>query len=222
MQLPSIFHPANLSYPAFAHHHLSEFESLDRYENQWAIFGGLTYAKNPPQPSTQIKDFEHLMKSLGTLNHSHPDLLHYFVRVEHSSSERWHLHFLLGHERVTNGRHTSMTVQTACDFLKSQWFHGNAHVVPFDPSEDGVQYVTKIQDRHLIGLTRMSPTLVKVLKKLPHSDRRENEIKEISRHHANDRDPLTTELVVKLGRITDANAGFIGFMDESPRWRKAS
>lgn len=209
---PSIFHPANLSYPAFAHYHVSEFESLDRYPHAWAIFGCLTYAKNPPQPSTQLKDFEHLMKSLGTLNHSHPDLLHYFVRVEHSSSERWHLHFLLGHERVTNGRHTPMTVQTACDFLKSQWFHGDAKVVPYDQSEDGVGYVTKIRDPQLTGLTWTSPSLFKLLKKLPSSPRRPAEIKEIARYHSEDRDPLATQLVIKLRRKGNANA--VCFMDE--------
>jgi hypothetical protein len=87
MQPPSfIFHPANLSYPAFAHAHLPEFESLDRYELPWAIFGTLTYAKNPPLPTTQLRDFWQLMIAVGTLNHSHPDLLHWFARVEHSAA----------------------------------------------------------------------------------------------------------------------------------------
>ena len=214
MQLPSsIFHPANLSYQAFAHAHLPEFESLDRYENKWVIFGTLTYAKTPPLPSTQLKDFEHLMKSLSTLNHSHPDLLHYFARVEHSSSARWHLHFLLGPERVTNGRHTPMSAALACEFLKSQWFHGDADVVPYDQSKDGVGYVTKIGDRNLTGLTRMSPTLVKVLKKLPHADHREKEIKEIGRYCSEQRDPFITELVIALRRKDDTSR--VCFMDEA-------
>lgn len=220
MQPSLIFHPSNLTYPAFAHTHLPEFESLDRYELPWAVFGCLTYAKTPPLPTTQLKDFLHLMKSVGTLNHSHPDLLHWFARVEHSSSARWHLHFLLGHERVTNGRHTPMSVETVCEFIESQWFHGNAEVTPYDPREDGVGYVTKITDPQLIGETKMSQSLIRLLKKLPHSGRRESEIKKINQYHVEDRDPLTTELVVKLSR-TKKSGDRIGFMDEIQREKVA-
>lgn len=213
MQPPSsIFAPWNLSYQAFARHHLSEFESLDRFENKWAIFGTLTYAKTPPIPSTQLKDFFHLMTSLGTLNHSHPDLLHWFARVEHSSSARWHIHFILGHERVTNGHHNPMTVSTACDFIESQWFHGDADVIPYDQSLDGVGYVTKINDRDLVGITRMSSSLVRTLKKLPHSVRREDEIKSISQYQSQDRDPLATELLINLRRKDKSSQ--VSFMDE--------
>lgn len=217
MQPPSpIFHPANLTYPAFAHAHLPEYESLDRYEYPWAIFGTLTYAKNPPLPTTQLRDFWQLMVAVGTLNHSHPDLLHWFVRVEHSSSARWHLHFLLGHERVTNGHHTPMTVETVCDFIKSQWFHGDTDVVPYDPREDGVGYVTKITDPQLIGATKMSSSLFRILKKLPHSGRREAEIKKINAYHVEDRDPFATELIIKLSRKKQ-EGDRIGFYDEIQR-----
>ena len=217
MPSPTIFFPATTSYRTFAYTHLPEFESLDRYENKWAFSGTLTYAKTPPLPSTQLKDFIHLMKSLGMLNHSHPDLLHYFVRVEHSPSARWHLHFLLGHERVTNGRHTPMTVQTACDFLSTHWFHGNAEVVPSDRSEDGVGYITKMNDRDLIGETRMSPSLVKVLKNLPHSVRREDECAQLARYQKENRDEVAAELLTKLRRV----GSNVCFMDEAPSRRVA-
>jgi hypothetical protein len=220
MQLPSIFHPANLSYQSFGYYHLSEFEPLDRYDLEWAIFGTATYAKTPPTPFRQLKDFEEWVQLLGDLNHSHRDLLHWFARVEYSPGKRWHLHFMLGHERITNGRHQKMSVEDACTLLSSHWLHGNAVVEPYDKSEDGVAYLTTIGDRQLVGDTRMSWSLKKHLKKLLHSSRREEEIKEISRHHAHGRDPFTTELVIKLGRIKES--GFIGFMDESPRWRQVA
>jgi hypothetical protein len=220
MHHPNIFHPANLTYPAFAYHHLAEFEALDRYDHQWCIAGCLTYAKTPPPPHTQLNDGEQLIQRLSNLNRSHRDQLHWVIRAEYSPGKRWHLHFLIGAERVINGQHQKMSVEDACFFLSSHWLHGNAEVKRYDPSEDGVGYLTKIRDRQLIGDTRISKHLKKLLTKLPHSDRRENEIKEISRHHAHDRDPLTTELVIKLGRIK--KTGFIGFIDESPRWRQVA
>lgn len=147
------------------------------------------------------------MESLSELNHSHPDLLHWFVRVEHSLAERWHLHFLLGHERTTNGHHTPMTVETVCRFLSSQWFHGESHVVPYDRTEDSVGYVTKTPDRTLIGKTQMSPSLFKILKRAPSSSRREDEIKRIGRYHDEQRDPDIAEIIIKLRRI-GINASF--------------
>jgi hypothetical protein len=110
-----------------------------------------------------------------------------------------------------------MTVETVCEFIKSQWFHGDAEdVVPYDQHEDGVGYVTKLTDQQLIGATKMSSSLIRILKKLPSSGRREAEIKKINAYHVEDRDPFTTELVVKLSR-TKKEGDRIGFYDEIQR-----
>lgn len=109
-----------------------------------------------------------------------------------------------------------MTVETVCDFIKSQWFHGDTDVVPYDPREDGVGYVTKITDPQLIGATKMSSSLFRILKKLPHSGRREAEIKKINAYHVEDRDPFATELIIKLSRKKQ-EGDRIGFYDEIQR-----
>lgn len=216
---PSNF-PFIESYTDFSGSHLPEFESLDRIDNRWFIFGTLTYAKTPPRPATQLADFVQLMDVLGQQNRSHPDLLHWFARVEYSPGKLYHLHFILGEERIKNGYDHPMSVEETCQFLKNHWGHGMAEVEQYDPSEDGVGYITKTINTDKIGDTLMSPKLKRLLKKLPHSDRRENEIKEISRHHAHGRDPFITELVIKLGRIKET--GFIGFIDESPKWKQVA
>ena len=161
----------NSTYKQFINNHLPEFEPLDRYED-YAIFGTLTYALCPPCEKTQLSDFVEFIKNIGNLNHSHPDLLHYFVRVEYSDSDRRHMHFLLGHHRITNGHHIQLTVEQACAFLQEHWTHGNCQVVPYDPCQDAVEYITKINSA-LHGCCLFSPSFKKHLTKLPNSNKRE-------------------------------------------------
>lgn len=200
-------------FSAFCRDHLAEFEALDRYENKWVIFGTLTFAKNPPSPSTQLKHFGALMTALADLNNSAPDQLHVFVRVEPSSSGvvgkldagRWHMHCLIGGTRILDGKHNPMKVQQACDFLNAQWRHGNAKFEPYERSRDGVAYVTKNRDG--IGVTQFSKSLFKLLKKAPTSEARRGEIKEIARYKKEGRDPAETERIIRLRR-TGVDARF--------------
>lgn len=190
----SIYTAENEAFKAFCDSHLPEFESLDRLENNWAVFGCLTYAEPAPLPRTQINDFKYLMKLLGMLNHSHPDLLHWFVRVEHSFSGEWHMHFLLGHERVTNGHHTPMTPDKACKFLSANWTHGLSKIERYNKWEDGVGYVTKTSPNAPDGITRMSPALFDLLEDTPPTDRREKEVKRIARYKAEGLDDLAAAI----------------------------
>jgi len=169
--MQTLFNNHDSNYNQFINNHLSEFEPLDRYE-EYAIFGTLTYALSPPTEKTQLSDFLEFIKNIGNLNHSHSDLLHYFVRVEYSDSDRRHMHFLLGHHRITNGHHTQLTVEQACAFLERQWTHGNCQVVPYDACQDAVEYVTKINSA-LHGSCLFSPSFKRCLSRLPNSNKRE-------------------------------------------------
>jgi hypothetical protein len=182
--------------------HHPEFESLDRLCNQWSIFGTLTYRNDPPSPTTQVKDCIQLFTTLGNLNHSHTDLLQWVVRVEYSEGSRFHLHFILGGDRIVNGHHHPMSVADACKVLCDNWTHGSSEVVPYDPSEDGVGYITKGRKSKRIGLFVFSPTLKKILKKLPHATWRDEECQALDRYVAKGLDPhgLEIELITKLKR----------------------
>jgi hypothetical protein len=199
------------SYSSFTSTHLPEFESLDRLNNQWFIFGTLTYRHTPPLPATQLKDFVQLMDRLGQLNFCHPDLLQWFVRVEYSFGARWHLHFLLGEDRIANGYTKPMSVDDGCRFLKKNWSHGDADIRPYDLSEDGVGYLTKTLQPDQIGDTLMSKKLKRVLKNLPHSCWREDLFNLRERCARENRDEFGVELITRLRRRgTDAC-----FMDEA-------
>lgn len=195
---------SSASLSTFIEKQCPEFESLDRLNNKWEFFGTLTYAKEPPLPSTQVRDCIQLFDTLGQLNHSDPDLLQWVVRVEYSESDRYHMHFLLGADRVTvNAHHHPLTVGEACEYLTKHWTHGRCLVEPYNPAEDGVGYITKGKHDPHVGLFVFSNKLKRALKNLPHSDWRENECKEIDRYIARGLEPdsLELELLVKLRRV---------------------
>jgi hypothetical protein len=175
----SIISSSSLS--SFIEKHHPEFEPLDRLCNQWSIFGSLTYRNDPPSPTKQVKDCIQLFATLGDLNHSHTDLLQWVIRVEYSEGNRYHLHFLLSGDRIVNGHHHPMTVENACKVLCDNWTHGTRKVVPYDPAEDGVGYITKGKKSEHVGLFVFSPALKKLLKKLPRATIREEECREIDR-----------------------------------------
>ena len=162
-----------VNYPSFINTHLPEFEALDRLNNNWFIIGHLTYRDNPPPVAGQFFDFVQIMDRLGRFNNCHPDLLHWFVRSETSPGDRDHLHFILGEDRIINGQHCPLSVKTACRLLKRYWTHGDSKIEAYDQLKDGVGYVTKTVPRKNIGETLMSRKLKRILKNLPHSNRRE-------------------------------------------------
>ena len=128
--------------------HLPISHFLRRYNiESWICFGLLTH-KYPTKLETQVEHFRTLMDTLGGPNHCFGKRLHWFLRAEGGNGPNdklRHLHFILGGHKVTDGHYRQFYIIEVCDFLNANWSHGMSFVQPYQPDEDGVGYVTKIQ-----------------------------------------------------------------------------
>lgn len=174
--------------------HLPHYSAFKQYHpSDWICFGGLTH-KHSASINTQLDHFKTLMDSLGSLNGSHGHRLYWVVRVEKNLSNEYHLHFLLGGHKVTDGHKHQFTPKQACEFIAKKWKHGTCSTEVYDLRKNGLGYILKTNGHDSDDTVVLSRSLNTFLKR-----------KKVDPYHGCD--PLSVELV-KILKSQGVKAGF--------------